>query len=75
MSTTAAARKKALEGQISRLVGAEVCLTVRGERKFTFSTEERCDTLHTALTKFFGALATVRTEHDEECGSFAYVEV
>jgi hypothetical protein len=70
------ARKKALESQISNLVGMRVDLTVRGARSFTFSTYEITERLSEALTKFFGKLATVRVEHDEECeGSFAYVEV
>jgi hypothetical protein len=76
MKASTQSRKEALESQISQLVGLKVELTVRGARSFTFSTYEITDRLHDALTKFFGKLATVRTEHDEECeGSFAYVEV
>ena len=68
-------RKQALEARISALVGAPVELTVRGDRSFTFSTEAVTASLGDVLAQFFGKLATVRTEHDEECGSFAYVEV
>jgi hypothetical protein len=76
MKASIQSRKEALEAQISQLAGMRVELTVRGARSFTFSTFEITERLGDVLTKFFGKLATVRVEHDEECeGSFAYVEV
>ena len=76
MNASIQSRKEALETQISELAGVAVELTVRGARSFTFSTNEITERLGDVLTKFFGKLATVSVEHDEECeGSFAYVEV
>jgi hypothetical protein len=68
-------RKQNLEARMTALVGKPVELTVRGEKAFTFSTETVTADLGERIAAFFGALATVRVEHDEECGSFAYVEV
>lgn len=73
--TSAAARKSALEFRMTEIVGAPVSLTVRGDRSFTFSTEDVTPTIGDAVAKFFGNFATVHVDHDEECGSFAYVEV
>lgn len=76
MKASTQSRKEALESQISQLAGMRVELTVRGARSFTFSTFKITERLGEVLTKFFGKLATVRVEHDEECeGSFAYVEI
>jgi hypothetical protein len=61
--------------KISQLVGTEVEITVRGDTSFTFSTETVTANLGTDLAQFFGSLATVTVEHDDECGSFAYVEL
>jgi hypothetical protein len=68
-------RKQHLEARMSALVGKPVDLTVRGARSFTFSTETVTADLGERIANFLGDLATVRIEHDEECGSFAYVEV
>jgi hypothetical protein len=68
-------RKARLEARMTALVGANVELTVRGARAFTFSTEAVTPTLGDVIAAFFGNLATVTTDHDEEIGSFAFVEV
>lgn len=68
-------RKQALEARISAMVGAPVDLTIRGERSFTFSTDEVTMNLGDILAAFFGNLATVTADHDDECGTCAYVEV
>lgn len=72
---TIEARKSNLEAIMSDIVGVEVELTVRGDRKFTFSTWDVMPTLGEKVAGYFGKLAKVTVEHDEECGSFAYVEV
>jgi hypothetical protein len=68
-------RKARLEALMSTLIGKPVCLTVRGPKSFTFSTDDVTARIGEAVAGFFGALATVTTDHDAECGSFAYVEV
>ena len=72
---TATERKARLEAQMTALVGASVELTLRGERSFTFSTENVVANLGNVVGAYFGKLATVTTEHDDEIGSFAFVEV
>lgn len=73
MSTTE--RKTRLEAQMTALVGTPVELTIRGERSFTFSTEAVVANLGNVVAAYFGKLATVTADHDDEIGSFAFVEV
>lgn len=68
-------RKARLEANISKAIGISVELTIRGERKFTFSTDEVNRELPTKISAFFGKAATVTEDHDEECGTCAYVEI
>jgi hypothetical protein len=68
-------RKQAFEARIAALVGKPVELTVRGDRSFTFSTDDVTPDLGDKLAAFFGNLATVTADHDDECGTCAYVEV
>ena len=72
--TTAPATTR-LEDQMTQIVGTPVELTVRGLKSFTFSTEEVTCDLGEKVAAYFGKLAQVTVEHDEECGSCAYVEV
>jgi len=55
--------------------GVEVELTIRGDRSFTFSTEEKNEAAAEAIADYFRGSASVNVEHDDECGSFVYVEV
>lgn len=71
---TAAERKARLEATMTEIVGQPVDLTIRGAKSFTFSTETVDRNLGEVIAAYFGKLATVTTEHDDECGSFAYVE-
>lgn len=71
---TAADRKARLEAQMTKMIGQPVTITVRGEKSFTFSTDEAAADLGEKVSAFFGKLATVSVDHDDECGSFAYVE-
>ena len=71
---TNAARKASLEATMSKIVGKPVDLTIRGAKSFTFSTEVVDPALGDVIAAYFGKLAVVTVEHDDECGSFAYVE-
>ena len=67
----------ALEQIISQIVGAPVEITIRGEKSFTFSTETVVADLGDKIAAFMNEKATlvsVTTEHDDECGSFAYAD-
>lgn len=68
-------RKTNLEKVISGIAGQPVALTIRGLKSFTFSTDEVTADLGEKISGYFGKMATVTVDHDEECGSFAYVEV
>ena len=68
-------RKANLESIISEVVGEPVELTVRGLGSFTFSTETVVADLGDKVAEYFGRLATVSVDHDDECGSFVFVEV
>jgi hypothetical protein len=68
-------RTAAIESKVSAAIGIQVELTVRGGCCFTFSTDHVEPTLHEKIAAYFGPHATVKTEHDDECGSFAYVEI
>lgn len=71
---TAATRKARLEATMTKIVGQPVDLTIRGEKSFTFSTEAVDPNLGDVIAAYFGKLATVTVDHDDECGSFAYVK-
>jgi len=64
-----------IEATLTEIIGRKVELTVRGDRSFTISTEEVFAGLGERVAAFFGDLAKITTEHDDECGSFAYVEI
>lgn len=71
---TAIERKARLEVTMTKIVGQPVDLTIRGAKSFTFSTETVDRNLGEVIAAYFGKLATVTVDHDDECGSFAYVE-
>jgi len=70
------AKIAAMETKMSKVAGAAVELTIRAERAFTFSFESINKEAATKLAKFFEGQgqAKVEVEHDEECGSFVYLE-
>lgn len=71
------AQVAAMEAKMSKVAGAAVELTIRAERAFTFSFEsvnEEAAAKLAKLAKFFEGQAKVEVEHDEECGSFVYVD-
>lgn len=72
---TIAERTQRMEAILSEIIGHEVEITIRGERSFTVSTVKVAKDLGEKVSEYFGKLATVKTEHDEECGSFSYVDV
>ncbi|AIW01654.1 hypothetical protein vB_Pae_PS9N_00003 [Pseudomonas phage vB_Pae_PS9N] len=69
------AQVAAMETKMSKVAGVAVELTIRAERAFTFSFEEVNEAAADKLAKFFKeGGAKVEVEHDEECGSFVYVD-
>ena len=71
---TTAARKARLEAQVSEVVGAPVEITIRGERKFTFSVDHINQDLEFYLVQFFGkAMSVDSVAIDDECGTFVYM--
>lgn len=67
----------ALEETLSEVIGRKIEITVRSERKFTISTERVDLLLERKVMRFFGKDAKLcgETQHDDECGSFVYIEV
>lgn len=72
---TTETRKAAIEARIAAALALPIELTVRGPHSFTISTEELCPELGDKVAEYFGPLASTSTEHDDECGSFVFVEV
>ena len=68
-------RLTALAEEISHHIGTRVEITIRSETAFTFSTETVAPDLERRLRAFFGPKFTMRTDHDEECGSFCYADL
>ena len=74
--TTIAARKQKIENIISKVAGASVELTIRGDKEFTFSTEEVNHKAASRIEKYFaGQAASIVVDHDDECGTVVYVDV
>lgn len=59
--------KTALETQLTGIAGRPVEVTVRGDRKFTFSFDGQCEAAVAAVRRFFGSLARMTSSYDEEC--------
>ncbi len=68
-------RKANLENQLCQIAGVPVEVTVRGLRAFTFSFETVDAKAVAAIEKYFGDLAKLEVEVDEECGTFIYATV
>jgi hypothetical protein len=58
--------KKVIENTLSIVAGFSVEVTVRGERKFTFSFEGRNDLAVERIKKYFKG-QSIRVDYDEEC--------
>lgn len=68
-------RIDAITAKLSAALGVNVEVTVRGARAFTFSTDTVTVDLGDKVSAFLCGLGSVHVDHDEECGSFAYVSV
>ena len=64
-----------MEDNLSKIAGHKVELTIRGDRAFTISSDEMVLDLDAKVAAFFGKAAKISASHDEECGSFVYIEV
>ena len=64
-----------MEDNLSKIAGHKVELTIRGDRAFTISSDEMVPDLADKVAAFFGGAAKISASHDEECGSFVYIEV
>jgi hypothetical protein len=63
-----------LKKMLTERIGVPIEITIRGERKFTFSTDQVTPDLEARLAEFFGQTMTLTSEHDDEVGSFVYAE-
>jgi hypothetical protein len=70
-------RLRVLEQQLSAWVGAPVSITLRGERSFTFSTDDADPVHEERLRDFFASYrnATITAQVDAECGTHVYVDL
>lgn len=68
-------RKQVMEATLSKIVGSNVELTIRGSNKITISTEEINKNLGSAISNLFGSRVIESVCHDEEVGSFVYVDL
>jgi len=65
-----------LEQTLSTVAGTKVEITIRGEKQFTFSTVEVSKTAAEKIKAYFKyQYKTLTVEHDEECGTFIYMNV
>ena len=70
------AQKSAMEVKISAIAGADVELTVRGDRSFTFTIEGVNQPGARKVMALFSGHAKTWAKHDEECAcSFVYVDL
>jgi len=72
--TNATDRKATLQTEISKIVGCDVEITIRGDRKFTFSTDRVDQDLEFHLTSYFGNAMILDGESAiDDCGTFVYM--
>lgn len=71
---TATEHRDALTAKLSAMAGVAVEITIRGARAFTISIEQRNERAADKLAAFFASGSVVSVEHDDECGSFVYVD-
>ena len=80
MNATQAGRLRVLENCLSAVAGVPVEITIRAENRFTSSIAERNDAAADKLVRFANECpsylgAKVDVHHDNDAGSFVYVEV
>ncbi len=77
MNAQQAPRIFRLESDLSDLAGTPVRITIRGKLSFTWSTEDRNEVAAEKLAGFASKYpgATVTVHHDDECGSYVYVDI
>ena len=67
-------RKTMLQNEISKIAGCNVEITIRGDRKFTFSTDRVDQDLEFHLTSYFGKAMVLDGESAiDDCGTFVYM--
>ncbi|SIQ08898.1 hypothetical protein SAMN05421778_101324 [Sphaerotilus natans] len=65
-----------MASRMSTVAGVPVEVTIRAEGCFTFSTAARNDEAGNRLATFFsGSECSVDVVHDDECGTFVYVDM
>lgn len=66
-----------LEKKFSTVAGVPVEITHTGGQSFTFATEERNEKAAEKIRAFLiaGGATKINIEHDDECGSFVYVDL
>lgn len=77
MTATQAARLRVLADILSTVAGAPVEITIRGDASFTWSLAERNEAAAAKLEAYAKeqpAGCNVATVHDDEAGSFVYVD-
>lgn len=79
MTKTDAARLRILENCLSAVAGVPVEITIRNVGRFTWSIEQRNESAADRLVAWMEdggyAGAKVDVHHDDECGTFVYVDV
>ena len=72
--TNATDRKVMLQNEISKIAGSDVEITIRGDRKFTFSTDRVDQDLEFHLTSYFEKAMVLDGEPAiDDCGTFVYM--
>jgi len=67
-------RKALLQNTISKIVGCNVEITIRGDRNFTFSTDRVDHDLEFHLKSYFGNAMVLDGEPViDDCGTFVYM--
>lgn len=63
-----------LKKMLTENIGVPIEITIRGDRLFTFSTDQVTLDLEARIAGFFGQTMTLTSIHDDEVGSFVYAE-
>ena len=67
-------RLENLQKILTERIGTPIEITIRGERRFTFSTDQVTPDLEARIAEFFGPTMALSSDHDDEVGSFVYAE-
>jgi hypothetical protein len=73
--TTAQQDRARLQNHISKVAGVPVEITVRGDRRFTYSFDGVDEAAAGRIVGFFGSLAACEVVVDAECGTFIYCDL